>query len=135
MKFIKNLLKKKPGGSTVGNLLRKTVQVAQGYVGVDLGLGSGANRIEIGQTKTNKELADEQAVNPNGLLGQPLTGLLNQDATDLLKAKNTGTGLKDLAAGLSKSLNKGLSINPQTIGLIVIGGLLLLWGWRASSKR
>lgn len=48
------LFKKKPGGTLFGNLLRAgTAKLAPGI------LGTGADRIEIGQTKTNAQLAAE----------------------------------------------------------------------------
>jgi hypothetical protein len=49
------LFKKKAGGTFFGNLLRAGASKATGGV-----LGTGANRIEVGQTKTNAELAAEQ---------------------------------------------------------------------------
>ncbi len=52
MGFLKNLFKKKPGGTFFGNLLRGVSSAATGGI-----LGSGANRIEVGQTATNKDIA------------------------------------------------------------------------------
>ena len=48
------LFSKKPGGTFFGNLLRGVASAATGGI-----LGSGANRIEIGQTKTNAQLQAE----------------------------------------------------------------------------
>lgn len=53
-----NKKKKKAGGTGLGNFLRKAVGVAQGIAGVDLGLGTGANKVEKGQKHTNKAIAE-----------------------------------------------------------------------------
>lgn len=50
------LFSKKPGGTFFGNLLRGVANKATGGL-----LGTGANRIEVGQTKTNAQLAQESA--------------------------------------------------------------------------
>lgn len=56
MGFLSGLFKKKPGGTFFGNLIRGVTSSATGGM-----LGSGANRIELGQTKTNAQLAAESA--------------------------------------------------------------------------
>lgn len=54
MSFLGNIFKKKPGGTFVGNLLR-TASSSIPVVGP--AFGSGAGRIEVGNTVTNRELA------------------------------------------------------------------------------
>lgn len=51
-----NIFKKKPGGTLFGNLLRGAASHFTGGM-----LGSGANRIELGQTQTNAQIAAAQA--------------------------------------------------------------------------
>lgn len=60
MGLFSNIFKKKPGGTMVGNLLRG---VSSNFTGGML--GSGANRIELGQTKTNAQLAAEAGLPAN----------------------------------------------------------------------
>jgi len=57
MSFFSNLFKKKPGGTLVGNLLRgvaQSVPIVGGTV-----IGTGKDKIELGQTQTNGELASQ----------------------------------------------------------------------------
>ena len=61
MSFLSNIFQKKPGGTAVGNLLRAASSQIP-YIGS--ALGTGANRIEVGQTKTNIQLAREAGLNP-----------------------------------------------------------------------
>jgi hypothetical protein len=51
------LFSKKPGGTFFGNLLRAGGQAVSKAAGVPGLLGSGANRIELGQTQTNAQLS------------------------------------------------------------------------------
>lgn len=65
------LFSKKPGGTLFGNLLRGVSSMASNVftqnTGVNLGLGSGAGRIEVGQKFTNKEiLANPDLFIPQG---------------------------------------------------------------------
>eukprot|EP00388_Colpodella_angusta_P003492 GDKJ01012305.1.p3 GENE.GDKJ01012305.1~~GDKJ01012305.1.p3 ORF type:complete len:110 (+),score=12.60 GDKJ01012305.1:208-537(+) len=53
------LFSKKPGGTFFGNLLRGVGSVVSQNIGMPGLLGSGANKIEFGQTKTNAQLAAE----------------------------------------------------------------------------
>lgn len=48
------LFSKKPGGTFFGNLLRGVANKATGGI-----LGNGLNKIELGQTKTNRKLLSE----------------------------------------------------------------------------
>jgi len=59
MSLFKNLFKKKPGGTLVGNLLRGVANQATGGI-----LGNGAARIEVGQSQTNAQLGQRQEVIP-----------------------------------------------------------------------
>lgn len=81
MGFLKNIFKKKPGGTLLGNLVRGVSSAATGGI-----LGSGANRIEVGQTQTNAQLAQAAAeaqnttyTNPTiaGLQAAAVTGVAN----------------------------------------------------------
>lgn len=68
MGFLSGLFKKKPGGTFFGNLLRAGASMATGGV-----LGSGANKIEHGQTATNAEIAKDPT-KAQGNYVSPLTG-------------------------------------------------------------
>jgi len=69
------IFSKKPGGTTVGNALRMIGKQASkaiaGYTGINLPLGEGLNKIEVGQTKTNQQLLDEQDMAARGLYPAP----------------------------------------------------------------
>ncbi len=72
------LFKKKPGGTFFGNLLRAgSSKLAPGV------LGTGANRIEMGQTLTNAQLANGQGNTYN----VDTSGLIN----DIFPRDNTKT--------------------------------------------
>src|SRR4051794_22848229 len=53
------LFSKKPGGTFFGNLLRVGGNAVSQAAGVPGLLGTGANKIEVGQTKTNGQLIKE----------------------------------------------------------------------------
>lgn len=70
------LFKKKPGGTFFGNLLRAGSNKVSGGV-----LGTGANRIEIGQTQTNAELAASQGVDFNANQERFINDIIPPDQT------------------------------------------------------
>lgn len=75
------LFSKKPGGTFFGNLLRAGASKATGGV-----LGTGANQIPLGQTKTNAQLAAEAgSVSYAGTQQQFINDLIPPDQTATLK--------------------------------------------------
>ncbi|QNK64248.1 hypothetical protein H7F33_07125 [Pedobacter sp. PAMC26386] len=62
MSFLSKIFKKKPGGTFLGNLLRGAVKQIP-IVGEVV--GNGANKIELGQTKTNAQLQKESLTVPS----------------------------------------------------------------------
>nr|WP_199158751.1 hypothetical protein [Pedobacter sp. ASV2] len=80
------LFSKKPGGTFFGNLLRGVASKASGGL-----LGTGANRIELGQTKTNAQLAAE-----------------SQQLTDEITRKQ-----QELAAAAANALNNSAALNAN----------------------
>jgi|GEM_PF-4774756 len=100
MGFLKNIFKKKPGGTLFGNLLRgvsSAIPIVGGTV-----LGTGANKIELGQTQTNKELANQT------FAGQPAT--VSQDGT-----VNMTTPLNEVSVSAVKQ-NASLDRLADTLG-------------------
>mgnify|MGYP006891171638 CR=1 FL=1 len=74
------LFKKKAGGTFFGNLLRAGASKATGGV-----LGTGANRIELGETKTNAELSAERGETTYSQYDQRLINdLIPPDRTNTL---------------------------------------------------
>lgn len=71
MAFLKKLLRKKPGGTAVGNIFRGASANLSGGA-----LGQGMNKIEIGQTQTNRELAQNA-----GSYQDPFTLAINNALT------------------------------------------------------
>lgn len=63
------LFSKKPGGTFFGNLLRGVSSSLTGGA-----LGQGLNRIEVGETKTNKELMKENDVKMKEMQTMPSLG-------------------------------------------------------------
>jgi len=59
------LFSKKPGGTFFGNLLRVGGQAVSKAAGVPGLLGSGANKIEVGQTVTNAQLSMSSVATPS----------------------------------------------------------------------
>jgi hypothetical protein len=80
------LFSKKPGGTFFGNLLRGIGGAVSSAVGLPGLLGSGANKIELGQTKTNAELYAEAAA-ASGQAGSTVAGVL----TGQIGATNNNT--------------------------------------------
>lgn len=73
------LFKKKAGGTFVGNLLRAGSNKATGGV-----FGTGANKIELGQTKTNAELASEQGLDYDNGQNRFINDVIPPDQTRTL---------------------------------------------------
>jgi len=109
MSWLKNIFKKKPGGTFFGNLLRSGASAASGGI-----LGQGANRIELGQTKTNAELATEAGLPPENVGAQVLASVVGVAA-----ATPQGTAL---------ATNAGLEWVKSKLVWIVMGvGLIFIY--------
>lgn len=87
------LFSKKPGGTFFGNLLRGAANKASGGL-----LGTGANRIELGQTKTNAQLAQESVDLQNQIaeqqrkLAEQAGGLIGQVAVNNANPGSASSG-------------------------------------------
>lgn len=126
MGFLKNLFKKKPGGTFLGNLVRGVagmVPVIGGTV-----IGTGANKIEVGQTMTNKELM-EAANNPQIKTVVP-TEIFAPDPTlqsTTTAITSTGSGFLDTVKSIfNPSVNVGVA-KPSPVAMIV-GGIVAILG-------
>ncbi|WP_162800057.1 hypothetical protein [Pedobacter jeongneungensis] len=102
------MFSKKPGGTFFGNLLRGAVNKASGGM-----LGTGANRIELGQTKTNAQLAQESA---------DLQAQISRQQQELASRAGGAIGDSALLNANPTLVNKGIG---GAVGWIV-GGLALL---------
>jgi hypothetical protein len=145
MSFLKNLFKKKPGGSFFGNLLRSAtsaIPIIGGTV-----VGTGANKIELGQTKTNAQLAKEAtfagvpaSVEANGdiAIKQPLNEV-NITAQSLKKDPPIPAWMEKLGDSLSylgKRTTDQTAVGMDDKTLFIIGGgILLLVGVIAMNKK
>ncbi|RQO68511.1 hypothetical protein DBR40_19920 [Pedobacter sp. KBW01] len=102
------LFSKKPGGTFFGNLLRGVANKATGGL-----LGTGANRIEVGQTKTNAQLYAES---------EELTKKIAEQQQEL--ARKAGEALGTAAIqGANPSIGTGgnnILVWLLGIGLVVV---------------
>ena len=117
MGFLGNLFKKKPGGTLVGNILRGVASNATGGI-----LGSGAGRIELGQTQTNKELALAQ--------GQ-VVPTVGQQALQI-----AGTAIASTPEGQA-AIQKTIwqKYKPYILGGGAIAALLVIWKLMTGRKK
>ena len=146
MGFLGGLFKKKPGGTLFGNLLRSAVSAVP-IVGGTV-LGTGANKIELGQTKTNAELAKEATT----FAGQPavkeadgtyaMSNSLNEVNISAQKVKQeppmpswvdkVGDIVSNLGARATEKAT--VSMDDKTL-FIMGGGILLLVGVLAMNNN
>lgn len=114
MAFLGSLFKKKPGGTLVGNLLRGAASNFTGGI-----LGSGANRIEYGQTQTNAELAQSGAATvTSNVAGSLIAGAMDtKEGKELTK----DTIIAWLKANWIKVLLPGLGLVALVVYLVKRG--------------
>ena len=111
------LFSKKPGGTFFGNLLRGVASKASGGL-----IGTGANRIELGQTKTNAQLASEQ---------QTQQDVYNQNQAVINSGGNLMGGLQDaIASQNTPNYTNTLPVvgqlgNTGTMNLLLLVGVAL----------
>lgn len=122
------LFTKKAGGTLFGNLLRGVSNKLTGGI-----LGNGANRIEIGQTKTNAQLAKE---------AQSLQDQINQSQATINAGFSLGGGLQDvLGSQNTANYTNTLPVvgqlgNSGTFNLLFLVGIgLAIWKFFFSKKR
>ena len=135
MSFLGNLFKKKPGGTFFGNLLRgatSAIPIIGGTV-----VGTGANKIELGQTKTNAELAKEATfagkpalIEANGdiAMKEPLQEV-NISAQAVKKSDEMPSWVNrfgDILSNLGGRATENVSVGADNKTLFIVGGGLLL---------
>jgi len=150
MSFLSNLFKKKPGGTTVGNLLRG--------VGSIVGLGKGQNKVPV-----DAKYIDNKWVLPDGSIwskggnisqyvesvtssptvqsavNQAVTGSASGDAVDSVAKPYEDTAVGRFMDQLTRVANPSVSVGPDQgtktlmyIGLGLLGFMLLN---RSSNRR
>lgn len=125
MSFLKKIFKKKPGGTFMGNLFRgvaSAVPIVGGTV-----IGTGANKIEHGQTMTNKELssfAGQPATqSPDGTIN--MTTPLNQVTVSSAKSSEPGVlekMLGDKLSYLGQRSTENMQFGADNKTLMIVGG-------------
>ncbi len=116
MSFLKKIFKKKPGGTALGNLLRGASSAATGGV-----LGQGLNKIEAGNSVTNKQILIADSMMNGETYSNPTINLLGDKAVNglavgLSQSKEVqGLGLKVGMAWVQENILKVL------LGLTAVG--------------
>jgi len=111
------LFKKKPGGTLIGNLIRKGANYASGGI-----LGNGANRLPVGSTSP----AADVSTSPVSPISTSPVNFSLADVGDAIKSFN-------------KVANDGVAVkagvNPTTIIGIGVAALVVVWMVVSGKKK